>query len=292
MIEINDENLNQITTALTERGFVVKPKEEIDSLASSYETLKKQEIKTIWDTVDKTIHEITGKEKQIRDDNGLERSVNYYQRALKEEVEEKKRLAKERSDFENQFKTLSSELEALKSENPEAKYEEKYSSLKAEMKRLQEEKDKALSDKDVEFKNQLFFNETNALVSALRGQFRDDIPDVEDGIETKIRRIQGLTSKDADGRKVYYKNGEPQINESGTFSTLDDIVRKEFANYIVEQKVVAGTGSKGQKLNGSVKSFASKAEVEAHLKDKYQNGVGSREWITERKELLANSGLQ
>jgi hypothetical protein len=292
MIEINEENLQQITTALTEKGYVVKPKEEIDSLSSSFETLKKQEIKTIWDQVDKTIYEITGKEKMIREDNGLERSVNYYQRALKEEVEDKKRITKEKADFEKQFQTLQSELTALKSDNPEAKYEEKYSSLKAEMKRLEEEKENALKKKDQEFSNQLFLNQINSFVSALRGQFRDDIPDVEDGIETKIRRIQGLEAKDTEKGKVFYKNGEPLISDAGKFMTIEDIVRKEFSNYIVEKKVVHGTGSTGQTFKGASKTFANKTEIDAYLKDKFKSAVGSQEWIKERKELIANSGIQ
>jgi len=292
-MEINDENRGQIIEALSSQGFKILNQEDEAKYKESYETLKNSESKELWDKIDNTIHEMTGIEKLIRDDGGRERTVNYYQRALKESLEGKKNASKELETYKKSLEEAQSQLEAYKSENPEAKYEETFKKLKSELKAKEEEYNNKLSERDNQFKQQLFNNELNSVFNAIRGQLKTDTPYLEDVIENKKRMISSLESKTQEnGQTVFYENGQPLLTEDGNFMSIADIAKRELINLFDESKAKQGLGNQGQKNNNSVKTYSSKAELEKALKEKYHGKVGSPEWLAERKAALEASGLK
>ena len=291
-IEINDENKESVISALSESGYVVRTKEDDENFKNSFESVKKETTREIWDKMDKTIFDLTGMEKLIRDDNGRERTVDYYQRALTTTLEDKKNASKQVAEYKKSLDEVQTELEALKSDNPEAKYEEKFKELKSQLKAKEEELSTKLSEKDSQFKEQLFNNKLNSVFDSLRGQLKNDIPYVEDIFESKKRNIAALESKvTEDGKQVFYKDGQPLLNDDGTFKSVADIARGELIYLFDESKAPQGTGGESLKSKTLMK-FSSKQELDQHLQDKYGSKVGSVEWINERAELLASSGLK
>ncbi len=291
MFELNDENRQSVLDALTNEGFKVLSKEEDSQYKQSYETLKKGEIKEIWDKIDSTIFEMTGIEKLIRDDNGRERTVDYYQRALKETLEGKKNASKELDNYKKTLDEVQSQYEALKSDNPEAKYEEKFKELKAQMKKLEDDKANALSQKEQEFNRMLFDRELDAVLNNLRPQLKNDVPYLERIISETKRTITGLESKTQDDKTVFYKNGSPMLNEDGSFMTLNDIAKGELISLFDDTKIKQGIGGNTQKANTNIKQFNNVQELDAYLKEKHGSAFGSQDWAKERAELKAANGL-
>ncbi len=291
MFELNDENRQSVLDALTNEGFKVLSKEEDSQYKQSYETLKKGEIKEIWDKIDSTIFEMTGIEKLIRDDNGRERTVDYYQRALKETLEGKKNASKELDNYKKTLEEVQSQYEALKSDNPEAKYEEKFKELKAQMKQLEDDKANALSQKEQEFNRMLFDRELDAVLNNLRPQLKNDVPYLERIISETKRTITGLESKTQDDKTVFYKNGSPMLNEDGSFMTLNDIAKGELISLFDDTKIKQGIGGNTQKANTNIKQFNNVQELDAYLKEKHGSAFGSQDWAKERAELKAANGL-
>lgn len=292
-MEINEENRGKIIESLAGQGFKVLSQEDEAKYKESYETLKKSEIKEIWDKIDNTIHEMTGIEKLIREDGGRERTVNYYQRALKESLESKKNATKEIETYKKSLEEAQSQLEAYNSENPEAKYEETFKKLKAEVKAKEEELNNRLAEKDNEFKQQLFNNELNSVFNTLRGQLKADVPYLENILNDKKRMISSLESKTQEnGQTVFYENGQPLLTEDGDFMSIADIAKRELVSLFDESKTKQGLGNQGQKNNKTVTTYSSKADLDKHLKEKYQGKVGSKEWLDERKAALEASGLK
>jgi len=285
-------NIEEITPQLEANGYVVKKKEELENLTKNLESLKKEELKKTWDLIDKTIYEKTGLEKKIRDDNGLERSVEYYQRALDTILTEKKGLSKQAETYSNELKEYKSQLEALKSENPEAKYEEKYKELQRRLKETEERAENEKKELGSKYQREIFEKEINSNIDALRGQLKKDVPYLEDIIDSKKRSVMRLESKTLeDGKRVFYNNGEPLINEDGSFKSVSDIVKGGLTELFDSTKVIEGTGGEQKKASLNVKQFNNAQEMDSHLKEKYGNAVGSKEWREERAELKSASGL-
>lgn len=291
--ETQDLNIDEIKPLLEEKGFVLQSKQEAENFKSSLDTLKKQELKQTWDKIDSTIYELTGIEKKIRDDHGMERTVDYYQRALSELKENNKGLSKKADDSVSQLKEYESQLEALKSENPEAKYEEKFKELRKQLKDKEEEAEAKMQELQNSFQGQIFEKEINSTVDALRPILKKDVEYLEDIIDSKKRAVMSLESKTTeDGKRVFYKNGEPLLTDDGTFKTASDIMKESLASIVETTVIKEGTGSKGSEYgNTTVKQFSNAQEMDAYLKDKHGAQVGSVEWREERAKIKAGNNF-